>query len=61
MEGDEEFMFVDLKGDSIELQVNAEYIQWKNSTDAEWQNLIPLADLKGERGFTGEQGPQGEK
>jgi hypothetical protein len=52
-----------IDGDSIELQITDDYIQWKKSSSSEWTNLIALETLKGEKGDkgeTGEQGIQGE-
>lgn len=52
-------------GKTPELRVNGGYIQWKYTTDNEWNNLIALSELKGETGSTGAtgatgpQGPQG--
>lgn len=49
-----------LKGDSIELSVDETNIYWKYTTDAEWQILIPLASLTGEKGDAGDQGEPGQ-
>lgn len=57
---------------SIDLRTADGYIQYSNDGGATWENLIALADLKGEKGekgdtgatgpqgVPGEQGPQGE-
>ncbi|MBR6778752.1 MAG: hypothetical protein IKM43_01180 [Clostridia bacterium] len=47
-----------IKGDTgvakeIEIQATAEYIQWRYEGDANWQNLVSLASLKGLKGDTG--------
>lgn len=50
---------------SIDLRTADGYIQYSNDGGATWENLIALADLKGEKGekgdtgATGPQGPQG--
>lgn len=50
---------------SIDLRTADGYIQYSNDGGATWENLIALADLKGEKGekgdtgSTGPQGPQG--
>lgn len=48
---------------SIDLRTADGYIQYSNDGGATWENLIALADLKGEKGEkgdTGETGPQGK-
>ena len=45
---------------SIDLRTADGYIQYSNDGGATWENLIALADLKGEKGETGPTGPQGE-
>ena len=45
---------------SIDLRTADGYIQYSNDGGATWENLIALADLKGEKGNTGAPGPQGE-
>lgn len=48
---------------SIDLRTADGYIQYSNDGGATWENLIALADLKGEKGEKGETGatgPQGE-
>ena len=48
---------------SIDLRTADGYIQYSNDGGATWENLIALADLKGEKGEkgdTGATGPQGE-
>lgn len=45
---------------SIDLRTADGYIQYSNDGGATWENLIALADLKGEKGDTGATGPQGE-
>jgi hypothetical protein len=37
-------------GDSVDLQVTETYIQWKHTSDTNWQNLIALSLLKGANG-----------
>lgn len=44
---------------SIDLRTADGYIQYSNDGGATWENLIALADLKGEKGDTGATGPQG--
>lgn len=49
-------------GREIELTKDITYVKWHYKGDDSWQNLIALADLKGEageRGLQGEVGPQG--
>lgn len=49
---------------SIDLRTADGYIQYSNDGGATWENLIALADLKGEKGEkgdTGATGPQGER
>ncbi len=41
------------KGDNIELQRTSTYIQWRVVGDTAWQNLIAVADLKGDPGNDG--------
>lgn len=45
---------------SIDLRTADGYIQYSNDGGATWENLIALADLKGEKGDTGATGPQGK-
>jgi hypothetical protein len=48
----------------IELAVVNEAVCWKRENATEWTTLVNLADLigpKGDKGDTGETGPQGEK
>lgn len=48
---------------TIDMRVADGYIQYSNDGGATWENLIVLADLKGEKGENGETGatgPQGE-
>lgn len=45
---------------SIDLRTADGYIQYSTDGGATWENLIALADLKGEKGDTGAPGPQGE-
>lgn len=44
---------------SIDLRTADGYIQYSNDGGETWENLIALADLKGEKGDTGATGPQG--
>lgn len=44
---------------SIDLRTADGYIQYSNDGGETWENLIALADLKGEKGDTGDTGPQG--
>ena len=44
---------------SIDLRTADGYIQYSNDGGETWENLIALADLKGEKGETGAPGPQG--
>lgn len=46
-------------GREVELQKNDNYIQWRYVGDTDWNNLIPISDLKGDKGDQGEQGIQG--
>jgi hypothetical protein len=46
---------------SIDLRTADGYIQYSNDGGATWENLIALADLKGEKGDTGATGPQGQQ
>ena len=43
----------------IELQKSDTHIQWKYADEEAWQDLIAIQELKGDKGDTGEQGPQG--
>ena len=43
----------------IELQKSDTHIQWKYADEEVWQDLIAIQELKGPKGDTGEQGPQG--
>lgn len=48
----------------VQFQVANGYIQWQYKGDTSWNNLISVADLKGEKGdkgTTGSQGAAGEK
>ena len=45
---------------SIDLRTADGYIQYSNDGGATWENLISLAELKGEKGDTGATGPQGK-
>ncbi|GEM_PF-6663823 len=45
-------------GQEVSLQNDGTYIQWRLGTAA-WQNLVAIADLKGDKGDTGDVGPQG--
>src|SRR5690625_2522162 len=56
------FVYVDLKGDKgdtgddgreVELRVDSEMIQWRYVGD-NWQNLLPLSVIKGEKGDQGD-------
>lgn len=44
---------------SINLRTADGYIQYSNDGGETWENLIALADLKGEKGDSGAPGPQG--
>ena len=44
---------------SVSLRVSGGYIQYSTDGGSTWQNLIAVADLKGDKGDTGPQGPQG--
>ena len=44
---------------SIDLRTADGYIQYSNDGGATWENLIAIAELKGEKGDTGATGPQG--
>lgn len=46
-------------GANIVLQKNATHIQWKYETDADWTNLVALADLIGPAGADGSDGVNG--
>lgn len=46
-------------GRNIMLRNNGDWVQWKYEDEAEWTNLIELADLKGEPGKDGEDGLPG--
>jgi hypothetical protein len=43
-------------GDSVDIQVTETYIQWKHTSDTNWQNLIALSLLKGADGSNGSDG-----
>jgi len=45
-------------GQEVSLQNDGTYIQWRLGTGL-WQNLVAVADLKGDKGDTGDVGPQG--
>lgn len=46
-------------GDEVELQKSATHIQWRYVGDAEWNDLVALADLKGDKGDKGDTGAAG--
>lgn len=48
-------------GRAIELRSTATDIEWKYIDDTTWTRLIERSVLQGERGFTGRQGPIGER
>src|SRR5690606_8944582 len=48
-------------GREIELRVTETHIQWRYVGDTSWQNLIPLAELKGEKGDPGKDGADGRE
>ncbi len=45
---------------SMDLRVSGGYIQYSTDGGSTWQNLIAVADLKGDKGDTGPQGPKGD-
>lgn len=47
-------------GKEIELQKTETHIQWRYVGEGEWNNLLPLSQLKGQKGDTGERGPKGD-
>lgn len=69
-EGETEYKFVNLAGEGtgssgidgreVELQVGNGYIQWRYKDEEEWNNLVAIADLKGDRGEQGIQGLPGK-
>lgn len=69
-EGETEYKFVNLAGGGtgssgidgreVELQVGNGYIQWRYKDEEEWNNLVAIEDLKGERGEQGLQGLPGK-
>lgn len=46
-------------GETVQIQNNGTYIQWKYPSDAGWTNLILLSDLKGDAGDPGPTGGTG--
>ncbi len=48
-----------IDGKQVELQKSTTHIQWRYVGDAEWINLIALADITGAKGDTGLQGENG--
>jgi hypothetical protein len=46
-------------GKSVELNVSATHIQWRQTGSTTWLNLVPLADLKGAKGDAGSKGDVG--
>ena len=49
-------------GKSVQLQKTSTHIQWKNTGEETWNNLIPLYEIKGDtgaEGIAGDQGPRG--
>ena len=46
---------------SMSLRVSGDYIQYSTDGGSTWQNLIAVADLKGDKGDPGPQGEQGPK
>ena len=46
---------------SMSLRVSGDYIQYSTDGGITWQNLIAVADLKGDKGDPGPQGEQGPK
>lgn len=46
------FKFSNLRGRSIEMRSADGYIQWRVQGTAQWNNLVPLADLQGPPGGT---------
>lgn len=47
-------------GKTVEFKISSTHIQWGYSDDAEWFDLIPLEDLRGEPGKPGKDGKDGE-
>ena len=47
-------------GREIEIQVNDGYIQWKYTDDNDWNNLIAVSELQGEKGDKGDPGEDGK-
>ena len=50
-----------IDGNSVEIQNNGTYIQWRLIGDTTWINIVALTALKGDQGIQGIQGIQGEK
>lgn len=48
-------------GREIELQTSPTHIQWRYVGEAEWKNLIAIADLKGPKGEKGDPGEKGDR
>ncbi len=48
-------------GREIELDVVGDYIQWRYVGETEWNELIPIEDLRGPQGDQGDQGNQGDQ
>ncbi len=46
-------------GKEVELQVTDSYIQWRHIGDAEWKNLVALANIIGAKGADGKDGVNG--
>lgn len=49
-----------LRAKQIEMRLDGDYIQWRYENGM-WTNLIPVADLKGDKGDKGDQGNKGDK
>ncbi len=47
-------------GREVELRVNGGHIQWRYAGEAQWQDLVSLDSLKGDKGDKGDQGEKGE-
>ena len=47
-------------GKQVEFRVSDGYIQWKYTTDSDWQNLIALSVLQGAKGDKGDKGDAGD-
>lgn len=53
-----------VNGKSVELERDTDSVNWRQTGDATWQDLIPLSLLKGNDGapgVDGAEGPQGER